>query len=460
MPAALWLGPAAFAGVLALIDIRLALLATSLLAGFAFLTLAALRIAAVMNAPHYSTRAALSDKQLPSVTVIAALHREADSVGALVRALSRFDYPASRFEIALAIEADDHETLAAAYRLEGQTFPRLRIVPVPGIGPRTKPKALNFALAETSGSLIAVYDAEDEPHPDQLRAAAEAFAAEPRLACVQAPLGWYNRTENWLTRMFALEYAAQFHVMLPFFARRGWPLPLGGTSNVFRRAALEECGGWDPFNVTEDADLGFRLARHGWLSGIIQPGTLEEAPVNVKAWSAQRSRWLKGHAISWAVHMRQPGALRGEAGLGGLAALQTSLGANALSAMAHAPAFAVIVLLTVWRLAAGTPPLILLPVMCGYGAAILAGATGARRAGFQPRLTDLLLLPAYWLLQAPAMIRALREIVQAPYFWAKTDHAVTASARKAPVEPYPDARPDGDHGAGIRVLRVAQRQAV
>ncbi|MFN3835524.1 MAG: glycosyltransferase [Glycocaulis sp.] len=427
VPAALWLGPAGFLAILALVDTGVAALTIALLAGSAFLALAGLRLAAAGLAPQYAPRTPLSVRDLPRITVIAALHREAGSVAALVRALARFDYPADRYEIALAIEADDHETLAAAHRAARHALPALRVIAVPAIGPRTKPKALNYALALTNGSLVAVYDAEDEPHPGQLRAAAEAFAADAGLGCVQAPLGW--------------------------------PLPLGGTSNVFARAALADCGGWDPYNVTEDADLGFRLARYGWRAGLIAPGTLEEAPVTLKAWTAQRSRWLKGHAISWAVHMREPGALRREAGWRGLGALNASLGANAASALLHGPAFAVLAALIVLALANASPPWAVLPALAGYGAAILAARTGARRAGFRARAADLALLPAYWLLQSAAMARALREIVSAPYFWAKTEHGLTARARTAPDEPHPHACLDGGDRAGVRVLRLAQRQA-
>lgn len=250
VPAALWAGPAAFLCVLALIDPALPVMAVSLFAGAAFLVMASLRLMGTALAPSHAPRTPGPDGALPTITIIAALHKEAQSVAALVQALSRFDYPAHRHDIALAIEADDFETLSAAYEAARHAVIRVSVIPVPAMGPRTKPKALNYALALTSGSLVAVYDAEDAPHPGQLRAAAEAFSTDPRLGCVQAPLGWYNRTECWLTRMFALEYAAQFHVMLPLFARLGWPLPLGGTSNVFSRAALADCGGWDPFNVT------------------------------------------------------------------------------------------------------------------------------------------------------------------------------------------------------------------
>lgn len=462
IPCALWAGPAVFLIVIDIISAGSGLALLGLFAGLLFLSVAALRLAGASLPARYSPRRALMPRDLPSMTVIVALHKEAAVVGGLVEQLARISYPRERLDVALAIEVDDWDTLRAAHAAAKAAAPRLpvRVMAVPPIGPRTKPKALNFALQRTQGELVAVYDAEDAPAPQQLRAAAEVFAADPQLGCVQAPLGWYNRGDNWLTRLFALEYAAQFHVVLPLFLRLGWPLPLGGTSNVFARDALVSCGGWDAHNVTEDADLGFRLARHGWKTGMIRPGTLEEAPVTRTAWIAQRSRWLKGHAVSWCVHMRQPGALMTQAGVRGLASLQLSLGLNVVSALAHGPAALIVLYLIVKSLAAASFPFVILPVLTGYGAAIYAATEGARRAGFRARAGDLAALPLYWLLQTPAAIRALREIGGQSYVWVKTEHGVTAQHRMAPDESASHAHPDGSSPWAVRVQRVAQRTAL
>lgn len=394
----------------------------------------ALRLAAVLFVVRDTARAVLDENDLPAISVIVALHDEAAVIAGLSRSLARLDYPRGKLEILFAIEADDTRTLAAA-RAVARHHP-IRVVAVPDIGPRTKPKALNLALQLARGELIAVYDAEDAPQRGQLRAAAEAFAGDSRLGCVQAPLGWYNAADNWLTRQFALEYAMQFHAIVPFLARLSWPVPLGGTSNVFRRRALQACGGWDPFNVTEDADLGFRLVRDGWRIGTIEPGTLEEAPLSVKAWSAQRSRWLKGHLVSWLVQMRDPRGLWKAAGLGGYSALHLTLGWNALSALAHAPCLVLTAGAIGLQLAAGQG----VPVwaLVFSGAVYLCGMTGAAlsapRADIKVAVGDLVTLPAYWLLQVPAMFRALNEVFTRPYFWAKTEHGLSPGRRKAPDE--------------------------
>jgi cellulose synthase/poly-beta-1,6-N-acetylglucosamine synthase-like glycosyltransferase len=198
-----------------------------------FSCLIGLRLAACLIPPAWATRRELPANALPRASVIVALYRESAVLPVLAAALEAIDYPADRLEIRLALEADDRETIAAARALDLDG--KYRIILVPEGGPRTKPRALNYALRFCSGEIITIHDAEDRPHPRQLRTAAECFAAAgPELACLQAPLNWFNRSECWLTRQFALEYAAHFHALLPLYARLRWPLPLGGTSNHFR----------------------------------------------------------------------------------------------------------------------------------------------------------------------------------------------------------------------------------
>lgn len=391
------------------------------------LTLIAMRGAAALLPPRWAERKPLQTGELPIVTILAPVYREARILPQLLRSLARLDYPARQVDLKIIVEADDAGTLAAARRLQARH--RFETVCVPPGQPRTKPRALNYALNLARGEIITVYDAEDCPAPDQLRAAAEAFAASgPELACVQAPLNWYNAKRNWITRQFALEYAAQFHALLPLLARLGLPLPLGGTSNHFRRAALEAVGGWDPHNVTEDADLGFRLAAHGYRSGVIAPMTMEEAPERLRPWIRQRTRWLKGHAQTWAVHMRDPLALCAGAGPGAVAGLNLTLGATVLSALLHGPAALYCSIMVPAGIAAGHPPLLGLALLAaGYGTAMACTASGARRAGIAVRAIDLARMPLYWPLQTVAAICALRELHVRPYFWAKTEHGFTAA---------------------------------
>src|SRR5262249_40834782 len=154
---------------------------------------------------------------------------------------------------------------------------------------------LNYALAGARGEFVVIYDAEDRPHPDQLRAACSQFAASPDdVVCLQAPLVISNGGASWVSAAVSLEYSALFFVLLPMLARRRMPVPLGGTSNHFRVAELRASGGWDPYNVTEDADLGMRLHRLGYRCGVIDCPTYEDAPATFRVWLNQRTRWFKG----------------------------------------------------------------------------------------------------------------------------------------------------------------------
>ena len=213
------------------------------------------------------------------------------------------------------VEEDDLETVAAAKALLDGDVP-FEIIEVPPGGPRTKPKAANYALAFARGEYLVVYDAEDRPERDQLKKAVATFRASPRqTACLQARLNFYNADHNWLTKMFALDYALWFDTLLPGLDRIGVPMPLGGTSNHFRTSVLRDIGGWDAFNVTEDADIGIRLSQLGYRVSMLDSNTFEEAPVTIGAWLKQRSRWLKGYMQTWLVHMRDPLALVRRTGL-------------------------------------------------------------------------------------------------------------------------------------------------
>jgi cellulose synthase/poly-beta-1,6-N-acetylglucosamine synthase-like glycosyltransferase len=229
----------------------------------------------------------------PVYSVLVALYREKEMVPQLLAALGRLQWPRARLEIKLVCEADDDETLAAlrGYRLP----PTMEIVLVPSALPRTKPKALAYALPLCSGEFVTLYDAEDRPDPLQLVEAWQRFCEEPpEVACLQAPLAVANGGASALSTMFSFEYAALFRGLLPWLARRRLALPLGGTSNHFRRAALDEVGGWDAYNVTEDAELGVRLARYGYRTGVITRPTWEDAPETLAVWLPQRIRWFKG----------------------------------------------------------------------------------------------------------------------------------------------------------------------
>jgi glycosyltransferase XagB len=336
--------------------------------------------------------------------------------------------------VIVAVEADDRETRAA----RDNRIPVV-VIPVPTHGPRTKPKALNVALPFARGTFTVIYDAEDRPEPDQLRSALQAFRAGGEdLACVQARLCIDNTADSWLARLFTAEYAGQFDVFLPGLASLRLPLPLGGSSNHFYTAILREAGGWDPYNVTEDADLGMRLARFGYRSGVIDSTTYEEAPARFGPWLRQRTRWFKGWMQTWLVHMRQPGRLLRDLGLPGFLTFQLIVGGNALAALVH-PLFTAGLFYSVlggapmWR--AGNVALAVLAglyastVVIGYLSSAFLGWLGLLRRGLLDSAWVLVLTPLHWLLLSLAAWRALYQLVFAPYVWEKTEHGLAKSSQ-------------------------------
>ena len=349
-------------------------------------------------------------------------------VAGLSRALCALDYPLDRLQIIFALEADDIETIAAVALAHPPCA--TEVVIAPEDGPKTKPRACNAALRRANGKHVVIFDAEDRPDRRQLREAASRFAlADNRLACLQAPLRIIG-ARNFLERQFALEYAAQFEVMLPAFARLGAPFPLGGTSNHFRRAALIEIGGWDAYNVTEDADIGFRLAVRGYRSGVLRAPTWEEAPDSFFRWRPQRTRWVKGYMQTWGVHMRTPLA----GGFAKFLALQLTLGLAIVSAAAHGPLGAIMLIaLTVGafqgRFGLSLPDAALL--ISGWATAVLSMWTGSRRAGGLIRITDALAAPLYWMLQSFAAVCAILQLIHRPHHWSKTVHSVRRSSLAA-----------------------------
>lgn len=370
----------------------------------------------------------------PHYTILAALHDEAAVTPRLISNLSRIDYPQNRLEGFLVLEAHDQATIDIAMAAPKPSW--LKIIVVPPGSPQTKPRALNHALSQARGELLTIYDAEDEPDPQQLRQAAARFVADPKLGCLQAPLR-IRRLDNapsssrFLDRQFAFEYAALFEVTLPGMARLGLPFPLGGTSNHVRTSALRGVGGWDAHNVTEDADLGFRLWSAGWGMGVIDAPTWETPPGALERWLPQRTRWLKGYMQTWGVHTRSPLQL----GRRGLVSLLMPLGAAIVSAGAHAPTLAWLASAVLIGLHAGitpaTPITGVTVLSLGVIAALMTCAVGARRAGLRYGLTDMLSAPAYWSLLSLAFFHAFWRLIVEPYVWDKTQHDAEPGASDA-----------------------------
>ncbi|NBT53006.1 MAG: glycosyltransferase, partial [Marivivens sp.] len=389
----------------------------------------ALKAAAVIMQfrPDAKPAAPTTPHRLPIVTIMVPLYHESEIAVRLVNRLSALDYPHDLLDVCLLLEADDQMTRQA---LLATTLPRfMRAIVVPQGTVKTKPRALNYGLSFARGSIIGVYDAEDAPDPQQIRAIVARFAAVgPEVACLQGMLDFYNAKTNWLSRCFALEYATWFRVILPGLERLGFLIPLGGTTLFFRRSVLEKLGGWDAHNVTEDADLGVRLARHGYRTEIVRTVTGEEANSHVWPWIKQRSRWLKGYAITYGVHMRNPRQLLCDLGWRKFLGFQVQF-LGTLTQFVTAP-----MMWSFWAIPLGfwhpvrevLPPsgLITLSVLFATSEAVhltaaILGARASRRLWLLPWVPTLHL---YFPLASLAAYKGLGELLHRPFYWDKTAH--------------------------------------
>jgi glycosyltransferase XagB len=366
---------------------------------------------------------------LPTVSIIVALYRESDIAPRLIRRLARLDYPADLLDVILAVEADDNVTLAALARSE--LPPWMRVVVVPEGQIKTKPRALNHALDHARGAIIGIYDAEDAPDPDQLNQVVARFQRSgPEVACLQGVLDFYNPRTNWLSRCFTIEYAGWFRLVLPGLARLGLVVPLGGTTLFLRRDVLERLGAWDAHNVTEDADLGIRLARHGYRTELIDTVTLEEANCRPLPWVKQRSRWIKGYVMTWAVHMRRPGLLWRQLGPKAFLGFQV-LFLGTIAQFLLAPVFWSLLLIPFGvshPLQDALPFWLVLAIATSFLVSelvnLVTGAVGLRRSGHGLSLLWVPTLKLYYPLATLAAYKGLAELVTRPFYWDKTTHGI------------------------------------
>jgi cellulose synthase/poly-beta-1,6-N-acetylglucosamine synthase-like glycosyltransferase len=374
---------------------------------------------------------AIPDEDLPVYTVLLPVYREPEIVRNLLSGVGNLEYPSDKLEVLLLTEEDDRETETA---LRGVPIEPIRVVVVPDTAPKTKPSACNYgmSLPGLKGELVTIYDAEDIPDPLQLRRAVVAFQRMPAdVACLQARLCYYNEMQNLLTRWFTLEYDQWFAAILPAVARSGCVVPLGGTSCHLPTRVWREVGGWDEYNVTEDADLGVRLARYGYRTLILDSITLEEANSDAINWIRQRSRWYKGYLQTMLVHLRRPLELRREVGLKASIRLINLTGLvpilNAFNVLLWSA-------MLLWMVARPHAITLMFPPVTYYTslALLLVAAPLSVFAGVittvalkKPYLWwAALLVPAYWLLQSIAAVKALYQLLFHPSYWELTVHGL------------------------------------
>jgi cellulose synthase/poly-beta-1,6-N-acetylglucosamine synthase-like glycosyltransferase len=374
----------------------------------------------------------INDKDLPVYSVLVPLYQENELILAhLIKHLELLDYPRHLLDIKLLIEKDDLTTIGFLKKMNLPT--NYEFIYVPFGGPRTKPKACSYGLKFARGEFMTIYDAEDAPDPDQLRKVVATFReGDERLGCVQCHLSYYNSKENWLTKMFTLEYSYWFDLMLPALSMMRWPIPLGGTSNHMRTAFLNKISAWDPFNVTEDAELGIRLARLGLITQVINSTTQEEAPSHMRNWFYQRTRWLKGYMQTYLTHMRRPFKLLRILGPFGFLSFQLFIGGTILSNFCNIIVW-IIFAVTLTLGPAATNFMFPSPIIemawfnfiVGSLIVIILNILGILRRKMYSLLLFSLTSPIYWLLMSLANYRAIWHLIVKPSHWEKTTHGTS-----------------------------------
>ena len=374
------------------------------------------------------------ESELPFYTILIPAYKEPSVIDKLLENVAQMDYPVSRLEVLLLIEEDDEETVGVLRASDPP--PHFKLVMVPPAEPRTKPKALNFGLTLARGEI------EDAPDVLQLRRAVVALGRYgPEVACVQAQLSYANATQNIITRWFTIEYAMWFSFFLPGLATLNAPIPLGGTSNHFRRSALRTLGGWDPYNVTEDCDLGIRMFREGYQVKVVESTTMEEANSDFVNWVKQRSRWYKGYLQTFLIHLRSPRLLTESIGLKGVFHLCTFVGGTPVLA-AFNPFFWLLTVL--WFVAQPQFVKAIFPAPVYYVSLILWAfgnfllwyltVLTARHTRPEGLMLAAILVPIYWVMMSLAALKAMWQLVITPSFWEKTTHGLHADAEQSKSE--------------------------
>ncbi|MBF4606527.1 glycosyltransferase [Curtobacterium sp. VKM Ac-1393] len=375
--------------------------------------------------------AALDDADLPVYTVLVPVFREANIVAQLIDNLGGLDYPVHKLEVIILTEEEDQATRDAITAAGAPAH--FHVVVVPAGQPQTKPRACNVGLYLATGEYLVIYDAEDTPDPDQLKKALIAFERGGEdTVCVQAALNYFNARENFLTRMFTLEYSYWFDYMLAGLDHQSLPIPLGGTSNHFRTASLIELGGWDPYNVTEDADLGIRASAVGYRVGVINSTTMEEANTSIPNFIRQRSRWIKGYMQTSLVHARRPFALIGEVGLRRFAAFTLLIAGTPATFLCVLPFYAVTavtLILPADAVSSVFPAWVLwiclFNFLIGNAVMIYLSMMGPFKRGTFHLMLWSLLNPVYWTLHSIAAYKGLWQLLTKPHYWEKTNHGLT-----------------------------------
>jgi len=386
---------------------------------------------------------------LPIYTILVPVYHESKVLPQVMKNIYGMDYPKEKLDVKILLEEKDTETLNEARELGlfGGPFKTVSSIPassyreflkvfepiiVPEADIITKPRACNYGLLRAKGEYCVIYDAEDNPDTDQLKKAAIVFHnSDQDLSCLQSRLNFYNTQENLLSRWFSIEYSYWYDYYLEGLDRVGAPIPLGGTSNHFRTKQLQDIGSWDPYNVTEDADLGIRISRKNLKTQMMDCYTYEEAPIKIWSWIRQRSRWYKGHLQTYLVHMRNPKKLLVDMGLKRFLLFQLTFGGGifmpiinpilwmiTLTSIAFPGAFHYISFFPIQQICTFN-------LVVGNLAYILFYLMACLKKKIHSLIPLSITMPIYWMLISIGAWRGLVQLITKPFYWEKTEHGIS-----------------------------------
>jgi cellulose synthase/poly-beta-1,6-N-acetylglucosamine synthase-like glycosyltransferase len=382
---------------------------------------------------------AIEENRLPVYSILCPLYKEANMLPQFIEGLEKLDYPKEKLDVIILLESDDTDSIVAFRKMSVPKY--IRLVVVPDSFPKTKPKACNYGLAFARGEYTVIYDAEDIPDPVQLKKAYLGFTKYgDQIGCLQAKLNYYNANQNLLTKFFTIEYSLWFDLILTSLHALRTIIPLGGTSNHFRTEDLRKMHAWDPFNVTEDADLGLRLFKLGYQTAILDSVTLEEGNSDLGNWMRQRSRWIKGYMQTYLVHMKASFSFFRQKGIHALI-FHLVIGGK-LAFIIINPVLWILTLLyfVLYGVVGPTidslyPPFVLYvaitSLIFGNFLYLFCHIMGCVRNGYWGLIKYVYLIPLYWILISIAGFRALYQLVFKPFYWEKTIHGLHLKSIKS-----------------------------
>ena len=237
--------------------------------------------------PHYSFTA-----------LVPARHEE-KVIEDTINAINRINYPDYLKEILILCRFDDQKTIKkvkdSINKCSAQGIKNINLLIFDGT-PINKPHALNKGLLDSKNDIVAIFDAEDEPHSD-IYNIVNTVMSKDEIDVVQSGVQLINYQSRWFSPFNVMEYYFWYKSGLHFFNKIGLVTPLGGNTVFFKRGWLNQIKGWDDKCLTEDADIGIRLSLAGAKTKIVYDEvhtTREETPHSVDSLIKQRTRWNQG----------------------------------------------------------------------------------------------------------------------------------------------------------------------